>query len=292
MNTKVITIANIKDGVGKTASTAAIGDILARMMNKKVLVIDTTNHNDLSRKFGYDPYFHVEPTLDNLLLKWLNTKEDIREGFTSPIPYIHEGIINKPYPLKNIIYENLSIICSSSELNNVFLKMDYSDDSIVRTLLSQLRNLNKFDYILVDTAPSYAYSNIRDHFIKNSDYLLIPSSATKEAINGANCLIDSFIRTNEHSKIHAVNNLNLLGLFFCNVSIEDIAQFNHHAMSGDFFDNIPLLNTVIPKVTNTVNHGNLEAPITALTPNSSASWGYISLVREILSRIADIEPKI
>ena len=40
MGTKIIIVANNKGGVGKTSSVAALGDVLARKMDKKVLLID------------------------------------------------------------------------------------------------------------------------------------------------------------------------------------------------------------------------------------------------------------
>ena len=47
MNTKIITIANHKGGVGKTTSTASIGDALA-ILGKRVLLIDLDAQQNLT----------------------------------------------------------------------------------------------------------------------------------------------------------------------------------------------------------------------------------------------------
>ena len=55
----VITIATNKGGAGKTTSTAAIADILARREHR-VLLIDADPQGNLSKRFGFAPNAFAE----------------------------------------------------------------------------------------------------------------------------------------------------------------------------------------------------------------------------------------
>jgi len=294
MNTKIITIANPTRYVGKTTSTAAIGDILARKMNKRVLVIDTTSPGDLSCKFGCSPNNHANLTLDILLSEALNSQEEQQVDDLDLTPFIYKGIMYQKkenvFTLKKASkYEHLSIICSSPELNFVYNLMDYDDNSIITNLLEHLKNCNEFDYILIDTPPSYTLRNIRDHFIAGSDYLLIPLVPSKNSLAGVERLVNSFVRISKHSKIQKGNSLQLLGLFFCNVSYKDEVDIDSYVMDNIAVDKSSFFRTSIPQSTDIINYDNVDAPITVLFPDSSASSKYVSLVEEMLNRIDNKE---
>ena len=68
MKTKVIIVACVKGGVGKTTLVAAMGDVLARKMEQKVLLIDSDPQANLSRRFGYDDRNPVNNSLDVYML--------------------------------------------------------------------------------------------------------------------------------------------------------------------------------------------------------------------------------
>ena len=96
MNTKIILMANNKGGVGKTSSVAAIGDVLARKMGKKVLLIDADPQGNLSRRFGYGVATSVRTTLEVFLQsEYIAKQESISSDF-SPSLFFNEAILRKP----------------------------------------------------------------------------------------------------------------------------------------------------------------------------------------------------
>ena len=57
-------ICNLKGGVAKTITTAAMADILGMDHGKRVLVIDADSQGNLSRYFGVEAVFWTEPIID------------------------------------------------------------------------------------------------------------------------------------------------------------------------------------------------------------------------------------
>lgn len=84
MNTKIIIMANNKGGVGKTSSVAAIGDVLARKLGRKVLLIDADPQGNLSRRFGYSVSAPVDTTLEVFLQSEYDARKSGQPNSFSP----------------------------------------------------------------------------------------------------------------------------------------------------------------------------------------------------------------
>lgn len=287
--TKIITIANAKGGVAKTTSVAAIGDVLARIMHQKVLLIDAATLNNLSRRFGYDAnHLKTDKTLDAYLRSEVKSRKFFSDEPIDIVPFIHDGIMNKPRHEKECKYENLSIIYSTQDLDCVYnSSLGLGKDSIIRTLLTQLRNLKKYDYIIIDTSPAFKNAQIRNDFIAGSDYLMIPSFSDPDSINGAEWVLESFNSIVDSKKKNEEPLTKFLGLFFCNIRVNDSDFYEQISNLEMQFDSKYIFNSLILKSTSVCNSGSMDMPVTSAYPSSVTSVGYIMLVREMLSRIRD-----
>lgn len=162
-NCKVITFANFKGGVGKTTSTASVGDCLARM-GYKVLLIDLDGQTNLTSIFVKDEDIIEESVYDSLASE-------------SPLPVIQ-------------IKENLSIVPSSIEMAmaEITLSGKMSREHILSRLLTPVRDA--YDYILIDCPPSLGI--VTTNAVVAADLVLVPMLSELLPLKGMD-MLDSFV---------------------------------------------------------------------------------------------------
>lgn len=164
---KVITFSNQKGGVAKTTSAVmTVGNLVNR--GYKVLLIDTdpqANATDyIAARCGETKNLYSlltgEYTINEVII---HTKEfgDIIPA--SPRLYNDEVLSKNPYGLKKII--------------------------------SAVRNL--YDYIIIDTPPNLGKIQIIG--ILASEYVVIPTMATRESVKGMEMLIDTVKQYREYN---------------------------------------------------------------------------------------------
>ncbi len=285
--TKIITIANIKGGVGKTVSTAAFGDVLSRVMDKKVLLIDAALGNDLSRIFWGDASYHGKiKTLGHMCWEECSSANRYVNSNYDMSPYIHKAIMN--FPGHKEKYNNLNIIFSSDSPETFLKKTGHGAAVIIKAILTRLRELDKFDYILIDTCYTHSSSYICESFINNSDFLVIPSLPSPFSVHGADNLVDALKHPDGIKKEFTNSHLHLLGIFFCKTSIKDLTNAKSLIKESKYFDDNSVFNTFIPPCRDVMNSENEFVPVTRHS-NSKASPAYVTLVSELLSKIESIE---
>lgn len=140
---KVISFANHKGGVGKTASASAIGSILASQ-GKRVLLVDLDTQANLTR-------CHIDEFPKRIVYHALKEKRDL--------PIVKVG-------------KNLDIVPSGLEMAGIELEISgaIQRESILKKLLSP--TLPKYDYIILDCPPSLGLITI--NALVASDFLFVP----------------------------------------------------------------------------------------------------------------------
>ena len=291
MDTKIIMISNIKGGVGKTSSVAALGDVLARKMGKNVLLIDADPQGSLSHQFGYDPDENaIENTFDAFLMGEYKARKDGKGNESKPSFYFNEAVLKKPRSSIDGKYKTLQIMCSSSALQAVYntFNSDSTDAaSIIRRFLFWLKDNKMFDYVLIDTFPTM--SSALWQFLLGSDYLMIPLPPEQEAMIGAERLLTIFNTAIDSKSDFIYKDLQFLGFFFCNIAQKGRADKLYRQNKGEFWDEETFFESIVPKSTAVINAQNRCAPVTAVYPNSPAALGYINLAKEMEIRIQKME---
>lgn len=292
--TKIIVVANNKGGVGKTTTVAAIGDVFARTFGKKVLLIDGDPQSNLSRRFGYGVTSNAPNTLAVYLKSAFDAEcQDKDIEFKASLFY-NEADYKRPYSPVVRKYDNLKIMCSSRELENVYSEFERKGDiarDVMKEFLFGLKEDGEFDYIIIDTKPGL--NSLLGHYLYASDYLLIPLPPEEDAMDGAEGVLNAFSHISRRKKKdfgdRPDRKLDLLGFFFCDIAQNSKVDSIYRQKKADFWDEKMYFDTIIPTSSAVSNSSTKAAPVTAVYPSSTVSGHYRDLAREIESRIKKLE---
>lgn len=157
---KVLTIGNFKGGVTKTTTSMMLAQGLTLRRGRKVLIVDLDPQGSTTTLFGINP--HAEITADQTVLPLI-------DGAQKDLAFA---------PIKTY-WENLDLIPSSTDLFNAeFLlpaKVHQKDASfkfwqVISDGLEPMKD--KYDYIIIDTAPTLSYLTINALFA--ADSIIVP----------------------------------------------------------------------------------------------------------------------
>lgn len=194
---KTIVITNNKGGVGKTTITYGLAQALSKQ-KKKVLLIDSDPQGSLSRRSGYEPKEYTNRSLYNCLENILRKKNHALSDYIQPTENQHIDILTG----------DIRLNINRNEVAMVFMRANF----VYKSVLTMVRRLNKYDFVLVDTSPSVGaeYTQI----LVGSDYVLIPITTSRDSIEGIDSVVTSF------NDCRAFNpSLELLGIIFNDVSL-------------------------------------------------------------------------
>jgi chromosome partitioning protein len=245
-----ITISNHKGGVGKTTSTLNIGAGL-NQLGKKVLLIDLDPQANLTTSTGVQ---QGSETIYDYLLKRVNDIQPIT---------IMNGL--------NIIPSTLDLSAAEIELS-----AETGREYILREVISPLQT--KYDYILIDSAPSLGLLTI--NALTASDQVFIPIQAQYLAMKGLTKLMDVI------KKIQSRLNKNLVvgGVF--------VTQYDKRkTLNRDVLSSIQShFGELVFKTLIRDNVALAEAPTAGLDifryqPLSYGAEDYLSLCKEILNHL-------
>lgn len=169
MACKIISIINMKGGVGKTTMTCNIAYHLSEQ-GKKVLIIDIDPQFNSTQTFinykhnSFDEYF-------DLKYKFLTISEIFNEKRNKEILRKKETTEEKFY--NEIIYkinDNLDIIPGDLDL---IVDINANSADKLKMFFNTLNIKDKYDYIFFDCPPTW--SNLTNIAVGLTDYYLIPS---------------------------------------------------------------------------------------------------------------------
>lgn len=177
---KVISIINMKGGVGKTTLSIGIADMLATM-NHKILLIDADPQFNATQAL-LDTYknesYYTDEVIKNgkTIYKLFKPQTDMMQSYETP----------KASELIIELKENLDILCGDL---NLVLVNKVSDHTFVRRIRNfiddnSLREI--YDYIIIDCPPTLTIYT--DSALMASDYYLIPNRIDRYSIVGIDSL--------------------------------------------------------------------------------------------------------
>ncbi len=171
---KVLTIANLKGGVGKTVTTINASYLLATEHGKKVLLVDNDQQGNCSQFFGV--YGYDKPSMTDVMKRRVTAEEVIQRTE-------YEGL--------DIIPANLSL----AEAEKAVLMDSVTPQQVrLKEILRQVKE--DYDYVLIDNAPSLGMCVINS--LATSDYLIIPAKIDKFTFDGIDSLMNQLATVKEY----------------------------------------------------------------------------------------------
>lgn len=248
MDAKVIAIANHKGGVGKTTSVASLGDALA-LMGKKVLLIDL----DAQQNLSYSLSGNEDPELS-----------------------VYDALVrDQELPVINV-RKNVDLVPASLELARAEIDMAtmIAREGILKSLLED--KLTKYDFVIIDCPPSLGI--VTTNALVAADEIFIPLTAEALPMKGLAMLNDvvSEVKRRVNPK------LEIGGVFFTRFNNRKLnkevvslieSRYGNKVFSTKIRENISLAEMPMS-----------GDSIFAYDPKSNGAIDYMSLAKEVIKR--------
>lgn len=265
---KVISVTNNKGGVGKTTTSEVLGELLA-FLGKRVLVIDLDEQSNLSM----------------LLNRYEEDSSEVINGYEKPE---HENIAElfkmryrKREDVLKLILEtnipNLHIIPSSkrhkNSQRNINANETGNNNIILKKALAAIKD--DYDFIIIDNAPASNILTVNSMFA--SDYVITPVRVEGFSYKGLKETLDTIIYIKEE---HDIEDLDFLGVFITQAELntniyKDLRETYEKELGSKF------LRTPIRKDKNISETETEFKPILEHSPNTNAVFDYARLLLEL-----------
>src|SRR5947209_5351552 len=254
MSARIISIANQKGGVGKTATTTNLGASLLGL-GHRVLVVDMDPQGNLSSSFGPKP--EGSATVADALL-------DRKVA----VPRI--TIYDRPDGRLDLVPAAVSLAAAEAALMNKLGR-----EFRLRDQLSAVTD--NYDFILIDTPPSLGLLTINS--LVAAQLVLIPTEARFFSLQGLQMLQESI------DEILYINpNLRILGILLSKFDRrlreeQQVAAYLRENWGELVFD------TSVGTSSKILEAASAGVPLVELSGSQRAVEMYDSLAREVLARV-------
>ncbi|QYX30254.1 ParA family protein [Sphaerospermopsis torques-reginae] len=276
MTAKVISVCNLKGGVGKTTIVMALAEYLAgdTMCGKRILAIDLDPQSNLTSAMMSEEDWEWQYNQKGLTLPFLLKNADyFLEKGNSEKFIVKENVSN----LRNKNSFNcLHLIPSSPRLFEVQEYLPANAVAILHNIINPL--IEKYDYILIDCPPSI--NNVIKSAFFASDFCLIPCVPSRMSIHGLELLLEQitqFKKDYDH-KISPIGTL--ISRYNCTVSQTHNLNF---IIVNPFFP--PTFATRIPERSKIAEGLDFNHQLTYKQKYGDAHKVMIELAKEFMNRV-------
>jgi len=278
----VISLINMKGGVGKTTLTVNISHCLSSYFGYRVLTIDLDpQFNATQCVLSEDDYKRI--------LKEGDTIVDFLKGKPStPINSVYGVMTKQPKSYIELVPQAISdkwhVIPGSLAIHKYELSSESGKEYKIKQYLESLRSKDLYDFVIIDTPPTPSLWMLSA--LVASDYYLIPTRPDPLSIVGLEALeaIVSNYRDTYRLEIKCLGViLNIVDKN--NLTKDTIREFNRKSVWS-----VRLFNGMIPRRVNIARY-QLENQFILDSREAEAKLELIEITRELLDRIGKSKSK-
>lgn len=242
-NAKVISIINMKGGVGKTTLSIGLADFLSEI-NYKILIIDADPQFNATQALldEYKTPKQNEDSENNFYTNEIfNKQKTISRLFKARQTLDYDDNIIKDCDVVINLKENLDILCGDLTLVLANKSSDYALVKKIRNFIYDNKLRTKYDYIFIDCPPTLTIYT--DSALMASDYYLIPNRIDRYSIVGIESLQKAVNNLIREEKL----NLKCIGLVYTIVNLKNSKKqdkIKQSFESKDVVNNINIFNAV------------------------------------------------
>lgn len=263
-NTRVITVANQKGGVGKTSTTVNVAAALS-MGGLNVLVIDADPQGNTSTALSIDHHAEV-PSMYEVLVESAPLSSVIQ-----PVPdmerlYCAPATIN----LSGAEIELVSLVARENRLRNAI--RDHLEER-------DEQGLDRLDYVLIDCPPSLGLLTV--NALVAAREVMIPIQAEYYALEGLSLLLNNIDLIRQHLNPDLVVSTIMITMY-------DVRTRLAAQVAQDVRDHFPdqTLETSIPRSVRISEAPSYGQTVLTYDPGSSGALAYRAAAHELNTRPA------
>lgn len=247
MTMKVISVMNLKGGVGKTTTVVNMAAILARDYNRSVLVIDADPQANASYFFGQDASRTLLDVINGVDIEMCIFSTDIND---------------------------LEIIPAEIGLIMLDAGMDKNTGKMTRLLaeINRIRELGLYDFVLIDCPPSF--TSMSCAAIMASEDVVIPVKPDGFVMSGIRELSAQIEAVRKVNKT-----VNVAGALITMWHNSEAVRAGEDALRES---NIPVFKTVIRRTDKVDESTYARQTLDTWSPYSSAGRDYKTFVAEYM----------
>jgi len=270
---KVVSIINNKGGVGKTATTLILAELLA-YLGFRVLVLDLDGQSNVSLTL----HAYVKESASCVSGRTAPEQENIFEVFVDRLKAKAEIL----RLIKHTNIPGVDIIPSSNRFNNIEKNLEdcYKSPFILNKAIRSVKE--DYNFILIDNSPSMNFFTLNS--IVASDYIITPVRSEDYSKKGVVEILD---KLNQIKDEYDLDNAKFLGVFLTQA---DSRTNVYKACVQEYQDEIAdkFFSTSIRRDTKIEQMQKYHTPMLELSNDSNAliDYCYLLLEMDILPDVA------